>query len=429
MVQQQERKLSDYTSPEELVEAIFEPVLVEEFKYKGNIPGKSLVGEVRRHINDQRKLPISQRGDAATDRELLRHLGVRLPPHKWAKLFRCRRQHDTHPVLESIQSLAKKYAANGGSLPGMSFEQHVESLLKHHFRKNPDDQAPDLLGGAAPRCTNGPTIESLNDVPYTENGTASYILHLLRGRDVVTKGTGPISSRVSKKFIADIEKELDGTSIPLYHGTIARYATDIIRSGPNPDKGSDATDYGRAFYLTNSLPFALEHAHNVSDGKSVQDRSHDPTILVFLVPKSTFSSSQTLNLNGRADDWKIVVQASRRGEEGLKNLGSTQVQSLLETLDNSKCVMGPISANGGQIDKGQVPRPIEDQNLSQYAIKGRRRQEPMASLFAALRSGTVHVLRVMNEEENEWSEQQPRFGAPPLRRGRRAKKHSRPGKH
>ena len=58
---------------------------------------------------------------------------------------------------------------------------------------------------------------------------------------------------------------------------------------------------------------------------------------------------------------------------------------------------------------------MEIPDLLQYAIKGRRRQNPMAHIYNALRAGEVRILRVMNEEEHEWDAQEPTQGCAPGR--------------
>lgn len=51
------------------------------------------------------------------------------------------------------------------------------------------------------------------------------------------------------------------STVEVYHGTIERYANNIVSSGPDPKRGRFDTDFGPGFYITSSLHQARQWAN------------------------------------------------------------------------------------------------------------------------------------------------------------------------
>jgi hypothetical protein len=76
-----------------------------------------------------------------------------------------------------------------------------------------------------------------------------------------------VYERVTKEFSDLLGEELDPAYLYLHHGTTIEKATAIVKNGPDIRLGADATDFGKAFYLTDYYKYALFAGHQVSGGR------------------------------------------------------------------------------------------------------------------------------------------------------------------
>ena len=168
----------------------------------------------------------------------------------------------------------------------------------------------------------------------------------------------------------------------LCHGTTIEHASAIVRDGVSL-MGAVCTDFGRAFYLTDSFEFAVFAGYMVSNGRT------DTAVLVFPVPRAALLADRSLEVTG--DRWRQVVRKCRTGKQFSDPL-------LRRAYNRAECVIGPISHNAQQVDTGR--QEARESRFNQWAFKDEEFARDV--LGDIISRGAVHVFRVVHEREDEW---------------------------
>ena len=134
----------------------------------------------------------------------------------------------------------------------------------------------------------------------------------------------------------NIRKKISETNHPVeklfFHGTDHKSAANILEEGINLGKGAEYCDFshGYGFYAANDYLYALEWT-----------RKHQHRAVIMFGIKDDCLEYGKFDLSGhqRSRDWKSVTEYFRAGaprrKAGLK-------RALLDEIDNSKCIIGPI---------------------------------------------------------------------------------------
>ena len=405
----------DEEDPEDALQRIFTPEVFEKFMFVVGQPHQSVTAEAFRFVLEQtRKNDLDAPPSTTTD--LLRHFGIQIrgqrgPVHCLRNLvLRIFRPSTLSKVdhLRNIESLARVYCKenpDGGA--GYSFGALLDRYLFFrliYFPQRLIGAEACLIGGEGRRHIEGGNHETEENqrVGRADGAQDALVtLHWVRGDYLVRSGAGHVYERVVKGLPDLLGHDLDPNLLYLCHGTTIAHASCIVREGPNL-VGASCTDFGQAFYLTDSFEFAVFAGHMVSGGRS------DTAVLVFPVPRAALIEERTLDLTGDTIAWQQVVRQCRRGK-------SIDDLALEEAYDRADCVIGPIPFNASQVDTGkQQPQALAFQ---QWAFKGRA----FARKFFGdiINSGTVHVIRVVHESEEEWRGAPVGGGRGRRRRGRR----------
>jgi hypothetical protein len=152
--------------------------------------------------------------------------------------------------------------------------------------------------------------------------------------------------------IAEVEKALgplrEGCS-RLYHGTADHNAEAILKSGIDLERCSPHSDFGRAFYTTSDLEYAINAAITAS---TVSSRT--PALLVYTITQGTahpLTNMSTYQL--AAPEWNEAVAAYRKQN-------TSQKQRLPPLLRDADILSGAISRNASDVDCGRaaIPSPF-----------------------------------------------------------------------
>lgn len=141
-----------------------------------------------------------------------------------------------------------------------------------------------------------------------------------------------------------------------------RSATSIVRDGINVNNGEARSDFGRAFYTTPDLPYALHAAYMAFEDWGVDsDRDSDPAVVAIDVPLEDLDVAH-IDLQGQTNmaKWKSLVAACRRD--------SMSRHPLFASYNAANYVVGPITGNASDIDAARAePRPLIS-GASQYVF-------------------------------------------------------------
>ena len=395
-------RLDDEEDPVDALECIFTPDTFDKFMRVEGQPHQSVITEAFRFVLERTR---NHDLDAPSETDLLHHFGIQSGGlvHRLRNLVGCMFRRPFGPAsrvnhLQNIESLARVFCeenVDGGM--GYSFGALLDRYLFFHliyFQQHQVGVEACLIGGEGRRFIEGGNHETDQDHRVRrpdEAPDAKVTLRWVRGGYLVRAGVGHVYERVKKGLPELLGHELDPNLLYLCHGTTIAHASGIVREGPSL-VGAVCTDFGQAFYLTNSFEFAVFSGYMVSGGRS------DTAVLVFPVPRDALDADRTLELTG--DAWQQVVCKCRTGKR-IKNA------SLQKAYERADCVIGPISFNAQQVDTGRHEARSLD-FFQQWAFKG----ETFARSFFGdiINSGAVHVFRVVHEQEEEW-----RVAGAPLR--------------
>lgn len=379
----------DEEDPQDVLQRVFNSEIIGRFKRVEGQPHQSVIVEAFKFIlNQTRKLDL----EAPSKTDLLRHFGVRRGRrgHRLRHFIRRMLWHLLVPSsvvdhLENIESLATVYCeenTNGGA--GYSFGALLDRYIYFQLIYFPQFVDACLIGGTGRRCIQGSHDTEQKHVVERgdEEQNAEVTLHWMRGGALVTPGSGPVYDRVNMGLEELLGHPLNPDFLYLCHGTAIEHASAIVRDGPNL-VGAVCTDFGQAFYLTDSFEFAVFAGYMVSNGRT------DTAVLVFPVPRAALRADRTLEVTG--DPWRQVVRKCRTGKQ-------ISDPVLRKAYNKAECVIGPISYNAQRVDTGR--EEAREMRFQQWAFKD---EEFARDVFGnIINHGAVHVFRILHEREDEW---------------------------
>ena len=145
------------------------------------------------------------------------------------------------------------------------------------------------------------------------------------------------------KILSKLGKIPDG-HVRLYHGTSEECADEILRS--SPILGCIHSDFGSAYYLTDSIAYALSWAC----GREGQRAA----VIIYDFPDDSVVSNMLHTYDLRDNDlpaWKGLIVRYRRSNP--RAAGYNMVRD-----GGAPVVIGPITENAGQVERGREPRPL-----------------------------------------------------------------------
>ena len=378
----------DEDDPQDALQRIFNSnsEIIDRFKWVEGQPHQSVFVEAFKFIlNQTRKLDL----EAPSKTDLLRHFGVRRGGHCHrlrnfihGMLWRPMAPSNVVDHLENIESLATVYCeenSNGGA--GYSFGALLDRYIFFQLIYFPQLVDARLIGGKGRRIIQGSHQAEQTDVERgDEEPNVEVTLHWVRGGALISPGCGPVYDRVSMGLEQLLGHDLDPDFLYLCHGTAIEHASVIVRDGPNLVLGAVCTDFGQAFYLTDSFEYAVFAGYMVSNERA------DTAVLVFPVPRAALLADRTLEVTG--DRWRQVVRKCRTGKQ-------ISDPVLRKAYNNAGCVVGPISSNAQQVDTGRQEAREMRFNFKQWAFK----DEEFARLVLGniINDGAVHVFRILHE--------------------------------
>ena len=154
----------------------------------------------------------------------------------------------------------------------------------------------------------------------------------------------------------------------LYHGTIDKYAADIIYNGVNLLKSKNHLDFGRGFYTTPDKQFAIETAKTRARAYNAfnKDNPVNPNVLVFECDDSRFAALTQKNFIIADALWAQFVLSNRCERQDVHEQYDNNLDSRYDV------VSGPTADGRGtltpiihQLDTGECS--IEDVNYTAFA--------------------------------------------------------------
>ena len=123
-----------------------------------------------------------------------------------------------------------------------------------------------------------------------------------------------------------------------FHGTDAKFATDIVNNGIDIQKGRQRKDFsdGNGFYLSNHHPKAVEW------GKRMSLVNGCCAVLRYKIAKKTLEAPDGIILSDQSPDierWREIVRFNRSG----KTVGDQKLKNLLR---KTRFIIGPLSQDG-----------------------------------------------------------------------------------
>ena len=124
---------------------------------------------------------------------------------------------------------------------------------------------------------------------------------------------GPLSS------MSWVPPGWSNSTLTVYHGTIAKYASDILAHGVNISKCSPFTDFGRGFYTTTSQDQAKTWAREASirlRWTFPNHSDHEPTVLMIVIARHSIMTAACLGFvrgDFNADEyWSFIWHCRSR---------------------------------------------------------------------------------------------------------------------
>lgn len=382
---------NDYETPiVDGFENVFTENVFNEFMWGQGELQHSVVTEAERFL-----LTKTRSHDFTSDptpRVLLRHYGIKEVAtqgsigsrlrNMLALLFAATRG-ENH--LKNIQRLAAVYCEENPGGLGYSFGGLLErymSLYLVHFQHPQHKAVP--IGGDNKKYIEGGDHETHGGVSAGRADDATVTLHWVRGGYLAPDGDGRVCERVARDLAGFLGHALDPNFLYLCHGTTIDSASAILQQGPLLDVAASHSDFGPAFYLTDSFEFAVFSACQLSKGKT------DGAVLVFPVPRVALSALRVLELSG--ENWKKIVRCCRmKSHKG----------DLEQAFGTAACVVGSICDNATKTETGKVQPHASE--FRQWAFKQQHVINPFFQNIIA--GGEVHVFRVM--QGRRWPPQWP----------------------
>jgi len=136
----------------------------------------------------------------------------------------------------------------------------------------------------------------------------------------------------------------------LFHGTTISAATSILTNGVDVNELNQYCDFGKAFYTTPSLQYALYYP--IKNGCK-----EAPALMVFEIPRKDLEQWDICHLQD--DDWRTYVKCCRK--QSMESLP----RELHERV-STRVLRGPITQNAEKIEAGFPPIASD---FEQYAFK------------------------------------------------------------
>lgn len=233
--------------------------------------------------------------------------------------------------------------------PGVSSRQLVHHAVCALVGPWPPEIAAPLLGEALGRRV-GRVVENVGGdqrVAVHQVGTCSVVNSKLvdRGRalrDAAVEGSPPELGAVPAGCMR------------LFHGTTQRAATSILREGVSFGRLSEATDFGKALYLTTHFGIAFQCAYAAFVAGGAGDVGLSAVIAVDVEMDALVHGWRVLDLGPKPDPWRQTVCACRRG--GMAHL-EEEDPALYADYSTASVVVGPITSNAERVDSGYPPLP------------------------------------------------------------------------
>jgi hypothetical protein len=348
--------------PQDALERIFTPEALDEvMRVAEQCSDRSVISEALRFVLEQ-TLPHDLDTPSAT--ALFHHYGIQTGGQRgFGRRLRNLVLFMFRPVapstvdhLQNIESLARVYCeANPDGGVGYSFGALLGRYLffNHiYFPQHVTGVEACLIGRDKVHIVGG-DHETVQESVGRSDGAldASVTMHWVRGGYLAHPGP----ARVTKGLL-DLLDGLDPNLLYLCHGTTIARASAILSQGPNLLEATLSTEFGQAFYLTDSFEYAVNSGYQVSAGRC------DAAVLVFPVHPADLVEDKTLRL-ADGDAWQQVVRGGRTG----KSIKIATVQAEYEKAD---CVIGPISSNASKVDTDTGKQQARASRFQQWAFKG-----------------------------------------------------------